>query len=303
MYKEIKGNVFDIQHFSLGDGPGIRTTVFLKGCALDCEWCHNPEGKLHQPQVIYNSRSCAHCEACVTACPNGCHQVCVGVHLFNSEKCIRCGKCVEVCHFGGLETVGRKMSVESVIKEVEEDITFYESSCGGMTLSGGEPLDQPAFSLALSRAAKEKNIHVCVETSGFGKTENILELSKYTDLFLFDYKATGTDCKKLIGVDNSLILKNLFSLDEQGACIVLRCPIIPTKNATREHICGIIGLAKQIKNLVEIHLEPYHNIGLEKRVRLGLLNSPEAITPPTQWEMSELRNKIEAETHTKVAII
>lgn len=302
MSNELKGNIFDIQHFSIGDGPGIRTTVFLKGCPLNCVWCHNPESKISRPQVMYNKHHCINCAACTAVCPNGCHRIDATGHSFDSGNCTGCGRCVAVCRFGSLEIAGRSMSVVQVISEVEEDIVFYESSQGGMTLSGGEPLYQPEFSIALAKAAKKKQIHVCVETSGFGKTDSLLELARYTDLFLFDYKATGQDHEQFIGVDNTLILRNLFSIDSIGAEIILRCPIIPGKNANEAHINGIVNTAKQIKNLVGIDLEPYHNIGIGKLEQLGINCGIAKIAPPSNQFMHEIADRIEAafpeERHT-----
>lgn len=303
MHKEVKGNIFDIQHFSVGDGPGIRTTVFLKGCPLRCEWCHNPESQKSGPQVMYHKHRCVHCAACAAVCPSVCHRIDAAAHFFDSEKCIGCGRCAEACHFGGLETAGRSVSVESVINEVAEDAVFYEDSQGGMTLSGGEPLYQPEFAIALAKAAKEKNIHVCVETSGFGPSGSILALAEYTDIFLYDYKATGDDHQRFTGVDNELILRNLFLLDAKGCQIILRCPMVPGRNLTDAHIHAIIVLAKRLKNLIEIDIEPYHNIGAGKREGLGMRSNYEKITPPSKQTMQQLAQAIEADTHIKTVVM
>lgn len=297
------GKIFDIQHFSLGDGIGIRTTVFLKGCPLRCEWCHNPESQASETEITYARENCAQCGACAVACPQGCHKIGENGHLFNSEKCIHCLKCVKACLCGVLEEIGKSASVAEIISEVEEDMPFYENSGGGMTISGGEPLFQPDFTIALARAAKEKSIHVCIETSGFGNRDKLLELSKYSDLFLFDCKADEKLHKKLIGVDNSIILKNLKALDEAGAKIILRCPIIPEKNLTQAHVEGIIKIAKGLKNLQEINLLPYHNIATGKNEKLGKKTLNEKITPPSSDTMTELANRIQLETNVKTLIM
>lgn len=292
MERETAGTVFDIQHFSLGDGPGIRTTVFLKGCPLNCEWCHNPESLMGRPQVMFYQERCVSCAACATVCPNGCHRLDAATHSFDSGKCTGCGKCAAACRYDALETVGRSMTVSQVLDEVEEDAVFYESSQGGMTLSGGEPLYQSNFTIALAKGAKERNIHVCVETSGYGRTESLIELAKYTDMFLYDYKATGEDHEKFTGRDDQLILKNLLAIDSCGAKILLRCPIIPERNTNEAHIVGIIRIAKQLTNLVGIDLEPYHNMGLRKREQLGACQSYQIIKPPTKEYMQCIGNKI-----------
>ena len=303
MGEEIKGIIFDIQHFSLGDGPGIRTTVFLKGCPLKCEWCHNPESQESRPQVMYHRSRCVLCGACASVCPTGCHKTDGGLHAFHSEKCIGCGRCIAACPFGSLEIAGRKISVEEIIAEVKEDQAFYEEGQGGLTLSGGEPLYQPEFTLALAKAAKEQGIHVCVETSGFGKQENLLTLAKYTNLFLYDYKATGDDHKRLTGVENGLILRNLKALDGKGCQIILRCPMIPGRNWTQAHVEAIIGLGKDLKNLRRIELLPYHSLGIGKREILGLPAVCDAIEPPTKESMGQLANRIEAETQIETTVM
>ncbi len=302
MDEKITGTIFDIQRFSLSDGQGIRTTVFLKGCPLNCEWCHNPESISKSVQIIYHKNKCTLCGACEIACVNNCHKVKNGEHFFNSKNCVKCNECVNKCTYGGLETIGKTVTVEEIISAVLEDLPFYESSNGGLTISGGEPMFQPDFVIAIAKMAKEKGVHVCLDTSGFCKTEKLLEISKYVDVFLFDYKATGDMHEKLIGKSNELILNNLFALDNIGAKIIFRCPIVPTKNLKSEHINGIIKTAKKLNNLVEINLVPYHNIGLSKREGLGLI-TPEAISPPTIEEMQKLAQDIEKQTKVKTIVV
>lgn len=303
MNQQISGKVFDIQHFSISDGPGIRTTVFLKGCPLRCEWCHNPESLTGNTQIMYHKHKCVKCGMCISACSKNCHKITGNEHLFDSTDCIGCHKCVDACHFQAMETVGKTMSVSEVMDAVEEDMFFYESSGGGMTLSGGEPMYQPDFSIALAKCAQEKNIHVCLETSGFCKTEKLLEIHPFVDLFLFDYKATGESHKKFTGVDNALILENLFKLDSCRAQIILRCPIIPNKNLNDKHINGIIDIANRLTNLVEIDLEPYHNIGEGKKQGLGILGGIENKTPPSKEVMQQLAEKIQSETQVRTVVM
>ena len=195
------------------------------------------------------------------------------------------------------------MSVSEVMLAVEEDIAFYESSHGGVTFSGGEPMYQPDFLIALAKSAKEKGIHVCLETSGFCSAEKMQAVLPYIDIFLFDYKATGDSYKQFIGVNNDKILKNLFMIDSLGAKIVLRCPIIPDKNLSSEHIAAIINLSKSLTNLEEINLEPYHNIGVGKRQALGIFSNPEFYTSPSKETMNDIAEKIFYETHIKTVVV
>ncbi len=302
MSSQIIGNIFDIQHFSIGDGPGIRTTVFLKGCPLKCDWCHNPESLVSNPQIMYYHNKCSGCGACVLACPNQCHKFEDGKHIFDSKNCSACKKCVDACNFFSLEIVGKTMSVEEVMSAVEEDIAFYQSSQGGITLSGGEPMYQPDFAIALAKRAKEKGIHVCLETSGFCNAEKLKAILPYVDIFLYDYKATGDMHKKLIGAENNKTLKNLFMLDSLGAKIVLRCPIVLNGNLNDQHIDGIIDVAKKLVNIEEIDLEPYHNIGISKRQSLGNLYLNGDYQTPSKDLLMNIAEKIESATHVKTII-
>ena len=261
------GTIFDIQHFSVNDGPGIRTTVFFKGCPLRCLWCHNPESYISDSQI-----------------------------MFHEEHCIQCGMCktdITLCPTGAKKIVGRIVTAEDVLSEVLEDNHFYGTSGGGMTLSGGEPMAQSAFALALAKSAKEKGLHICMETSGFCNAESLQEIQPYIDLFLYDYKATGDkDHLAFTGVTQELILQNLYMLDDLGADIILRCPMIPGYNITDAHVAGIIDIACKLHHLKEIHLEPYHNIGVSKRIGLGMSEGTNMITPPDRDKMVIIANLI-----------
>lgn len=303
MSLQIRGNVFDIQHFSIGDGPGIRTTVFLKGCPLRCEWCHNPESLEPGTQIMYYHHKCTDCGLCILACPNNCHKVLDGKHLFDSKNCNSCKKCVEACCFGAIDAVGKVMSVSEVMSAIEGDMEFYKSSQGGMTLSGGEPMYQPDFSIALAKSAKERGIHVCMETSGFCNSKKLQEILPYIDMFLFDYKATGDIHKQLTGQSSDKILENLFMINSFGAKIVLRCPVIPDRNLNDEHIAGIINVARKLVNLKEINLEPYHSIGVGKRQALGMIGETEQHIQPTEGIMRNMAEKIEHEVHVKTVVM
>ena len=272
------GGVFDIQRFSLHDGPGIRTTVFLKGCPLRCLWCHNPEGMSPSQAVSFLPEKCLACGECVRTCPNGAHQLVVSetevsevTHVYNRKVCAACGQCTETCDTGSLETVGRFMSVEAVMNEVKQDREFYATSCGGLTISGGEPLAQMDFTMSLLRAAREEEIHRCVETSGFATWERLRALVPLVNLFLFDWKETDEQRHaEFTGQSNQLILANLHALHKTGAKIQLQCPIIPGFNDRADHLAGIADLAHSLINLEGVRLLPYHPLGKSKLERFGL---------------------------------
>lgn len=268
---EKMGTVFNIQKFSVNDGPGIRTTVFLKGCPLSCLWCHNPESKSAHAEVLFDSNKCIGCKECARLCPNGCHTFDDDkmLHLYNRKGCVACGECCGVCYADSLELAGKEQTVQEVIEEVMKDKVFYDNSGGGITLSGGEPMLQFEFTLELLKEAKKQGLHTCIETCGFARPEQYREIAEFIDIFLFDYKETDPLLhRKFTGVTNELILENLKMLDSMGADIVLRCPIIPTLNDRKEHFSGIASLANSLKNVKEINIEPYHPLGASKAERL-----------------------------------
>ncbi len=265
------GNVFNVQKFSINDGPGIRTTVFLKGCPLHCLWCHNPESHKATAELFYDSRKCVSCRACAAACTKGCHRFSDdGTHHYDRAACIACGRCANACMTEALKSVSTQRTVAEVMTEVLKDKPFYETSGGGMTVSGGEPMLQFEFTLALLRTAKEQGLHTCMETCGYADADQLRTVAPYVDLFLYDYKETDPDRHKAYtGVSNERILRNLHMLDDMGCRSVLRCPIIPTLNDREEHFAGIAALANSLKNVIEINVEPYHPLGSGKAAMLG----------------------------------
>lgn len=266
----MEGTIFNIQKFCINDGPGIRTTVFFKGCPLSCLWCHNPESKSTRPELFYDIRKCIGCGGCATVCPAGCHSFTDTEHLFDRTACRRCGSCAEICPTQALEIAGYRITAEEALKEVMKDEVFYRNSGGGMTLSGGEPMFQPEFARCLLTLAKQKGLHTCMETCGYAAWEDYASVLPLVDLFLFDYKLTDPQLhRQYTGVSQTRILENLFNLDAQGAKTVLRCPIIPTVNDTPDHFAGIAATANRLRNVQEIHIEPYHPLGSSKSDLLG----------------------------------
>ena len=266
-----KAVILDIQKFSIHDGPGIRTTVFLKGCPLNCLWCHNPESKNFQPQLSYDANKCIMCGKCETVCPVNVHKFENNTHCTDYSKCILCGKCVESCPVNALSIYGKSMSINEIISEVKKDKKFFDNTGGGITISGGEPLSQQEFTAALAKEAKEQGIHVTVETSGFASKESVEKIAEYTDLFLFDYKVSDDELsERLIGIkDLNKILENLDLIYSKKKDIIIRCPFIPKHNITEKHFRKIAELEKKYPDLLGIEILPYHNFGKNKADSIG----------------------------------
>lgn len=298
---DMEGIVFDISRYCLDDGPGIRTTVYLKGCPLRCIWCHNPESNSREIEIGYDPKKCMKCQACLHVCPKHCHTFTGGDHIFHRERCIACGKCVNVCETEALTQMGKVMSVEEVLHIVERDRSFYESSEGGLTLSGGECLYQSRFSKALLKAAKEKGISTCIETSGFVSREKLLEIIPYIDLFLYDCKQMNTAVhKKVTGVGNEEILENLREIDRHGRQIVLRLPIIPQINDNEAHFQSVGKLADELQNVLYLEVLPYHPLGLSKAKLLNRTMEYDSKDIPESEQVDRWVCKLQSYTDKKV---
>ncbi|MBN1259792.1 MAG: glycyl-radical enzyme activating protein [Anaerolineae bacterium] len=274
----VNGLVFDIKKFSLHDGPGIRTTVFLKGCPLRCVWCHNPESQLRDPQVMVRTSRCVGCGACVEVCPHGAvtrdsvtRDVVTQDVFFDATRCAACGACVAVCYAGAREWVGREMAVATVLADVLRDRPFYETSGGGVTFSGGEPLGQPAFLLALLQACRAAGVHTALDTCGYADWEVIDRIRPFVDLFLYDLKTLDDrQHRAWTGVSNALILENLRRLAGLGHRIWIRAPIVPGCNDSDAEMQQLAAFAAALPGVERLELLPYHGMARDKYRRLGL---------------------------------
>ncbi|MBM7835678.1 glycyl-radical enzyme activating protein [Clostridium sardiniense] len=264
----MEGLVFDIQRYSIHDGPGIRTIVFLKGCPLSCRWCSNPESQELKPSIMYQKSNCIHCGKCISACKRGAINP-DNKEFINRELCTACGECVNVCLASALTLKGKKMTVEQIIKELKKDSINYRRSGGGVTLSGGEPLVQSVFAKEIFKACKAQGWHTAIETTGYARQEVIDMVFPYVDLVLMDIKNISSDIhKEGTGVSNEIILKNAKRISEITKMVV-RVPVIPRFNSSRENILEISKFAKTLNRIDTVHLLPYHTYGENKYELLG----------------------------------
>jgi pyruvate formate lyase activating enzyme len=286
------GLVFDILKFAIHDGPGIRTTVFLKGCPLDCLWCHNPESKDDRVEISYLPAKCVGCGACVAACPRGFHRLADGLHVYDRTACERCGACAVGCYARAIEQVGHLREVGEVLAEVLRDRPFYETSGGGMTISGGEPLAQFGFTRELLARARAEGLHTALDTCGFAPQARYAELLPLVDLFLYDIKTTDpVRHRELTGQPLELIHANLRFLSDSGARLFLRCPLVPGVNDSDAELAGIAALANDLAGVEEIDVAPYHPLGVSKAGRMGYGEVFAAPLPPPEYGR-ELAGKI-----------
>lgn len=288
---ERHGVVFDIQRFSMHDGPGIRTTVFLKGCTLRCFWCHNPESIKPEQELMVFEERCIGCNACIEVCPVKAHALVAGQKVFEREKCIQCGKCAKACYAGALEQTGKCMGVKEIIDEVEKDKAFYQRSGGGVTFSGGEPLFQKEFLSTLLQESKARGLHTAVETAGNVPWEAFEAILPYTDLFLYDLKVMDAEKhKEVTGASNVKCLANLKKLIALKSNIWIRVPVITGVNDQEECMEAIRGFVADDE--IPIELLPFHRMGTGKYKALGLVYQAETLAVPSTQKMEQLNQII-----------
>ena len=292
----MQGTVFDIQSYSLHDGPGIRTLVFLKGCPLRCVWCQNPESQRRQPELLYYAERCIGCGQCVPVCPLKSIELRDDKARTSRELCEGCGQCIAVCPGEARVLAGRTMTAEEVFREVQKDEPFFRNSGGGVTLSGGEPLAQPEFSSAVLRMCREAGIPTAIETCGVASWDAIEQVMRYTDLVLYDFKHLDTVAHRgLTGIPNETILENAKRIHaDLGIPIVARIPIVPGYNADRENIAATARfIAGELGPSTKVNILAYHRLGETKYERLERPGNGTVFTPPSQEEMAEWKSLME----------
>lgn len=269
----MEGIVFNIRRYSVQDGPGIRTTVFLKGCPLQCLWCHNPESQSFQPEIYFQSELCIHCGHCIEACPHD---------MAATESCLLCGACIENCPTEAREWVGAKKNTNELMQVILKDRLFYDESEGGVTFSGGEPLSQPDFLLDLLHACGSEGIHRALDTSGYAPWSVLEQISTETDLFLFDLKVMDPlEHLKYTGVENELILQNLRKLMEMGKRGVIRMPLIPGVNNSANNLKAMADFLLQTSTPWFIQILPYHHMQIGKYQKMGRPYLLPELSPPS----------------------
>ena len=264
----VKGLIYNIQRFSIHDGPGIRTTVFTKGCPLRCPWCSNPESQDAFPNLMARDLKCTGCGSCAAVCPRGAVTVTEAGRRIDWSKCDQCLACVDTCIYGSLSICGRYVEIPEVLDEVMADADFYRNSGGGMTVSGGEALMQAEFTAALMEACRERGVHTALDTTGFSPWEKMKMVLEFTDLVLFDIKHLDPlKHSEATGVGNQLILENLLSVGKENR-LWLRMPVIPGYNDTEENILAVAALGKSL-GAEKLSLLAYHEGGRSKSGQIG----------------------------------
>ncbi|MFO7698152.1 MAG: glycyl-radical enzyme activating protein [Anaerolineae bacterium] len=285
----VRGTITDIQRFSIHDGPGIRTTVFFKGCNLRCFWCHNPETHATGPEIQVHPERCIACGACLEVCEQSCHELTPEGKVYHRENCVACGRCAAECFAEALVLVGRVVTVDDIMRDVLADRLFYSNSGGGVTLSGGEPLLQAEFAAALLAACRVEGIPTAIETAAQFPWEVIAGLLPLLDLVMMDIKVIDEDVhRRVTGVGNARILANARRLGDSGIPLIVRTPVIPGVNDTAEAITAIARFTAELPSLLYYELLPFHPMAAGKYDSLGRPYAARDLARPTPERMTVL---------------
>lgn len=277
------GLIFSISRFVAEDGPGLRTTVFLKGCPLRCVWCHSPQSQSAKPQLAFYSSRCIGCGTCVKVCPQDAQIVSPTERRILWERCDDCGKCVEACPSKALEMIGEWLTVEQVMNVVQRDLVYYRNSGGGVTFSGGEPTAQPEFLASCLKRCKDMGIHTALDTCGFAKWSIFEEILPYVDLLLYDIKhMDSAKHKQFTGVGNELILENLKRISQRGKPIWVRIALIPGYNDSEENLRRIAEFVRPLKAVEKVSLLPYNTAAGARYLSIGKNYELEHLIPHSE---------------------
>ena len=283
------GRIFNIQRFSIHDGPGIRTTVFLKGCSLSCAWCHNPESIARQPELVFFPAKCIACGRCFEACEHGALRLVDGQRRYDKARCRLCGRCAEACYAEALVMEGRDETPESVVAEILKDKPFYDNSGGGATVSGGEPLVQADFTAAILARCHEREVHTCLDTAANVPWEAFEKVLPHTDLVLLDLKIMdGRRHREATGTGNERILANARRLAGADCPVVVRVPVVPGHTDDEANLAAIADFLADFPSLDHLELLPYHRFAEAKYRRLGRAYPLEGTEPPTREQLEAL---------------
>ena len=288
------GTIFDIKKYAIHDGPGIRTTVFFKGCPLSCRWCHNPEGISESIHRLYRKVRCIGCRECVEACSQDAIQASTKGLEWSPSECIFCRTCAGICPAEAVEFIGKTMTVDEIVAQIAKDTVFYDESCGGITISGGEPLMQPAFLMNLLDVCGQLELHRTVDTSGQADTQTLLEVAAHTELFLYDLKHMDPEKHaRFTGISNVKIINNLEVLSRQGAEIVIRFPLIPGFNSDQQNIDRTGTFVSSLPGVKQIDILPYHCAATAKYNNLGLKFDASKIEPSDRDLIESVAGRLE----------
>lgn len=281
--------IFNIQKCSIHDGNGLRTLVFLKGCPLHCLWCANPESQSYQEEIMEVPRKCIHCGACQQVCPESAISLIDNEFIIDRNLCKKCLQCVDVCYAQSKEPAGREMDADAVFKEIYKDHLYYELYGGGVTFSGGEPLTQPELLTEIAKKCRCFKINTAIETCGYGDYEKFKKALPYIDNIFFDLKHIDSDVhRQLTGEGNEVIRYNLESISRHNIPITVRTPVVPGYNDDPANITGIASWIKDIPNVQEYELLPYHNLGSGKYASLGRPYALSDVMPPEDAQIIQL---------------